>query len=106
MNDAARYDALLEAGHDAPVPCPVCTGSPDASPCGEDCDAIYQRCVREERIREIYAFARAALRLAALYRLEALINGATSDHRIRACVEQVQTYRASIRQWRSTQVAA
>lgn len=92
MNDAARYDALLEAGHEPPAPCPVCTGDMYAEPCGEECAGLIARCEREKRIRGLYEAARRALRLAREYR----IGDATSDFRVRAIARQVYHYRMDI----------
>jgi hypothetical protein len=91
MNDAIRYDALLEAGYECPSPCPVCTGEGE-EPCGEDCDRIYRRCQRERQIRGLYESARRALHLAREYR----IGDATSDSRIKAIVRRVYLIRQDI----------
>lgn len=91
MNDAARYDALLEAGREPPPPCPVCTGEGD-EPCGEECAELVERCARERKIRGYYEAARRALRLAREYR----IGDTTSDFRIRAILRQVYHYRMDI----------
>lgn len=53
MNDARRYDALLEAGCDPAVPCPVCTGELKAKPCGEDCAAQFERAGLEDTIKRL-----------------------------------------------------
>lgn len=91
MNDAIRYDALLEAGCECPPPCPVCTGEGD-EPCGEDCDRIYQRCKREKQIRGLYKAAWQALGRAREYR----IGDFESDFRIKAIVRAVYLYRQDI----------
>ncbi len=98
MNDAAIYDALLEAGHEPPLPCPVCTGDEDALPCGEDCDRIYQRSIRERGIRGLYQRCRTALGLARIYRKE---NAGSDDHRVVECLKTVRVYRNSIRHLRA-----
>lgn len=94
MNDAATYDALLEAGSEPAVPCPVCTGDEDAEPCGEACAALVARAERFRRVRGLYAQARTALAYARLYRAEERHAGGDRE---RDCLRQVQALRVSIR---------
>lgn len=84
-----------EAGEDAPIPCPVCTGDSDAPPCGEECDALVKRCARERRIRGLYKAARNALSLARRYRFTEFSAG-QFDHRVHSILNQVHDYRQEI----------
>lgn len=97
MNDAVSYDALLEAGREAPVPCPVCTGDEHAPPCGEECDALIKRCHRERVIRGHYQDARRALRFARRYYTE----GGPREGRLAAVMHRIQCLRVDIAALRS-----
>lgn len=97
MNDASRYDALLEAGREPPPPCPVCTGEEDAEPCGEDCEAIFLRCKREKQIRGLYEAAWKALEFARVYNATL----GPQDYRVKAVLRTVYLYRQDIAELRA-----
>jgi predicted nucleic acid-binding Zn ribbon protein len=94
VNDAATFDAMLDAGREPSTPCPVCTGDEDAEPCSEECDALVQSVRQANRIKRVYAAARRALIMAHVYREESKDN---ADPRTVACIERVNAYRTSIR---------
>jgi hypothetical protein len=75
-----------------PTPCPVCTGDPDAEPCGEDCAETMEAVRRARVIRGNYEAARRALHLAKVFSME----GGPHDARIPPCLEQVGHFRAYI----------
>jgi len=104
MNDAVRYDALLESGCEPAVPCPVCTGDEDAEPCGEECDALFQQARRVRAIRALYNRCFQAVGLARTYQHERAVFR-DADERVTECMKTVRIYRTSIRclreQWAS-----
>lgn len=97
MNDADRYDALLEAGREPAWPCPVCTGDRDAEPCSEECECIVAQAKRDRDIQG-YRFAhRQAVKMALRYRDENRLDGLFGgDRRIRKCLRMAATYRALV----------
>lgn len=92
MIDAARYDAILEAGRLPLAPCPVCTGDDSAPPCGEDCAHIVKLAAAKRNIRGLYAACWHALRFARVYYS---IHGA-EDYRVTAVIRQVRHNRVDI----------
>lgn len=93
MNDAERYDALLDAGHDPfATPCPVCTGDESAEPCSEACDELVRR-VRRERQIDACKHAIALIdRMISAYERE----GFDDDTRITVCRERQAYYEGQI----------
>jgi hypothetical protein len=96
MNDAERYDALLDAGREPAWPCPICTGDNEAEPCSEECAALVERVRRERLIESCRLAAKLVIKVAKSYQRE----GFPDDHRIAACIGRVQYYRGRIRELR------
>ncbi len=97
MNSAERerYDEQLDDPF--AVECCVCSGHPDAPPCGEECSAIAERCRRERQIDACRGAAKLIVKMAKAYRRE----GFPDDVRIRVCLERIQFYRGQIAKLRS-----
>lgn len=76
-----------------PQPCPICTGHEDAVPCSAECDEIVLRNKTKSMVCGAYDAARNALFLARLYFTE----GGNTDHRYRACLDQVGAYRRFVK---------
>lgn len=91
--DQSHYDALLEAGQDPAIPCPVCTGDEEAEACSEDCARIVFRAAGVRQIARLYRFCFLAMRLARRYRAEE----GRAGLRERAALEQIRAYRNEIR---------
>lgn len=87
-----HYYDLLDEQEPRPVPCPVCTGDPEACPCTEGCEELMAVCRRERQIRGLYEDARRALRFARAY----YASFGRSDYRVRGVVVRVGFIRAEI----------
>lgn len=79
--------------------CPVCTGDQDADPCSESCEAVIMLATEQRTIAGKYAQARAALRLARIYRFEDGVTGRKS-RRAAEVVHKVACLREDIRELR------
>lgn len=92
MNDAERYDAMLDAGREPIVECPVCTGYPNAEPCGEECAETFERVRRERQIDSCRHAIKLIERMVEAYERE----GFDGDTRISVCRERVRYYEGQI----------
>lgn len=100
MYDDWKTDAPEEDDEPA-MSCPVCTNDHDANPCSEACEAIVTLAADRRTIAGKYEQARAAMRLARLYRFEDGVTGRNS-RRAAEVLHKVACLREDIRELRSS----